>query len=135
MMEQLENLPFVSDEAPFRNLPGLGDVFRIAYEQSAAGVSIAALSGEYIHANAAFCDFVGYSLGELRMLGMFDLMHPEDRERASELKERLQRGEVVGRIRWERRYIHKSGQCLWALLTTTLVRDDEGNSGYFLSQV
>ena len=134
-MEQLDNPPFVSDEPPFRNLPGLGDVFRIAYEQSAAGVSIAALSGEYIHANAAFCDFVGYSLGELRMLGMFDLMHPEDRGRASELKERLQRGEVVGRIRWERRYIHKSGQCLWALLTTTLVRDDEGSTGYFLSQV
>jgi two-component system cell cycle sensor histidine kinase/response regulator CckA len=131
---ELVTPPFVSDEQPFRNLPGLGDVFRIAYEQSAAGVSIAALSGEYIHANAAFCEFVGYSLGELRMLGMFDLMHPDDRERARELKGRLERGEAVGRVRWERRYIHKSGRVLWALLTSSVVRADEEH-GYFLSQV
>jgi two-component system cell cycle sensor histidine kinase/response regulator CckA len=134
-MEQLDNPTFVSDEAPFRNLPGLGDVFRIAYEQSASGVSIAALSGEYLHANSAFCEFVGYSVGELRMLKMFDLMHPDDRVRAVELKDRLDRGEVVGRVRWERRYLHKSGKVLWALLTTTLIRDGEGSSGYFLSQV
>src|SRR5688572_9847404 len=119
MMEQLVTPPFVSDEPPFRDLPGLGDVFRIAYEQSAAGISIAALTGEYIHANAAFCDFVGYSLGELRMLGMFDLMHADDRGRAQDIMDRLSAGEVLGRVRWERRYIHKSGRCLWALLTTT----------------
>ena len=134
-MDQLVTTPFVSDEAPFRDLPGVGDIFRIAYEQSAAGISIAALTGEYLHANHAFCDFVGYSLGELRMLGMFDLMHPEDRERAAELRDRLERGEVVGRVRWERRYVHKTGQTLWALLTTTLIRDDDGKRGYFLSQV
>jgi two-component system cell cycle sensor histidine kinase/response regulator CckA len=131
---ELVTPPFVSDEQPFRTLPGLGDVFRIAYEQSAAGVSIAAMSGEYLHANAAFCEFVGYSVGELRMLGMFDLMHPDDRGRARELKDQLARGEVVGRVRWERRYVHKSGRILWALLTTTAVRADAQN-GYFLSQV
>ena len=134
-MERLDNPTFVSDEAPFRNLPGLGDVFRIAYEQSAAGISIAALTGEYLHANAAFCEFVGYSVGELRMLKMFDLMHPDDRARAQDVKDRLARGEVVGRVRWERRYVHKSGEVLWALLTTTLIRDDDGSGGYFLSQV
>ncbi len=134
-MEQVDNPTFVSDDEPFRTLPGLGDVFRIAYEQSAAGVSIAALTGEYLHANAAFCEFVGYSVGELRLLDMFDLMHPDDRARASDLKDRLARGEVVGRVRWERRYVHKSGQVLWALLTTSLIRDDEGTGGYFLSQV
>ena len=134
-MPQVVTPPFVSDEEPFRTLPGLGDVFRIVYEQSAAGISIAALTGEYLHANAAFCDFVGYSLGELRLLRMFDLMHPDDRARSMELKARLERGEIEDRVRWERRYIHKSGKCLWALLTTTLMRDDEGANGYFLSQV
>ena len=131
---ELVTPPFVSDEEPFRTLPGLGDVFRIAYEQSAAGVSIAAMSGEYLHANAAFCEFVGYSLGELRMLGMFDLMHPDDRARARDLQGRLERGEAVGRVRWERRYIHKSGRVLWAMLTTSIVRADETH-GYYLSQV
>ncbi|HEY8176910.1 MAG TPA: PAS domain S-box protein [Gemmatimonadaceae bacterium] len=119
---------------PFRNLPSLGDVFRIAFEQSAAGISVAAPSGEYLHANLAFCEFVGYSVDELRRLRMSDLMHHDDRGRATELRDRMLRGDVM-EARWERRYIHKSGLAMWALLTTTLVRDEHGDPAYFVSQV
>ncbi len=116
------------------NPPALDDVFRIAFEQSSAGISINAPSGEYLHANTAFCDFVGYSLDELRGMAMKDLMHPADRARALELKERMLRGELL-EARWERRYIHKSGLALWALLTSTLVRDSTEVPAYFLSQI
>jgi len=112
----------------------LGDVFRIAFEQSAAGISVAAPSGDYLHANLAFCELVGYSVDELRTLRMTDLMHRDDRGKASELRERMLRGDVV-EARWERRYIHKSGLAMWALLTTTLVRDEHGQPAYFISQV
>jgi two-component system cell cycle sensor histidine kinase/response regulator CckA len=120
--------------SPLRNLPILGDVFRIAFEQSAAGISIAAPSGEYLHANSAFCEFVGYSLDELRSMKMFDLMHRDDRERADQLSERLLRGDMT-EARWERRYIHKSGLSLWAMITAALVRNERGEPAYFLSQV
>jgi two-component system, cell cycle sensor histidine kinase and response regulator CckA len=133
-MERVATPPAVTVSPPFRNLPALGDVFRIAFEQSAAGISVAAPSGEYLHANLAFCEFVGYSVDELRGLRMSDLMHHDDRGRASELRERMLRGEVV-EARWERRYIHKSGLAMWALLTTTLVRDEHGEPAYFVSQV
>jgi two-component system cell cycle sensor histidine kinase/response regulator CckA len=109
-------------------------VFRIAFEQSAAGISVAAPSGEYLHANLAFCEFVGYSVDELRGLRMSDLMHNDDRGRTTELRDRMLRGDVV-EARWERRYIHKSGLAMWALLTTTLVRDEHGEPAYFVSQV
>jgi two-component system, cell cycle sensor histidine kinase and response regulator CckA len=126
--------PVVTVSPPFRSLPVLGDVFRIAFEQSAAGISVAAPSGEYLHANLAFCEFVGYSVDELRGLRMSDLMHNDDRGRTTELRERMLRGDVV-EARWERRYIHKSGLAMWALLTTTLVRDEHGEPAYFVSQV
>jgi two-component system cell cycle sensor histidine kinase/response regulator CckA len=38
-------------------------------------------------------------------------------------------------MRWERRYVHKSGATLWALLTTSVVRGASDDSAYFLSQV
>ncbi len=112
----------------------LGDVFRIAFERSAAGISVVSPSGEYLHANRAFSDFVGYSMAELRALNMTDLMHPDERGRAMDLRDRLIAGEMT-ECRWERRYIHKSGVAVWALLTTTLVRDESGEPAYFLSQL
>jgi two-component system, cell cycle sensor histidine kinase and response regulator CckA len=121
-------------DPPFRLVPALADVFRIAFEQSAAGISVAALSGEYIHANRAFCEFVGYSVDELRRLRMADLMHPDERGRAMDAKERMLLGELV-ESRSERRYVHKSGLSLWALLSTTIVRSEDEQPAYFLSQV
>ena len=116
------------------SVPLLSDVFRIAFEQSAAGISVTAPNGGYLHANKAFCEFVGYSLDELRTLGANDLVPQDDRRRTMELHDRIFRGDMQ-EARWERRYIHKSGLQLWALLTTTLVRDDHGHPAYFISQV
>lgn len=133
-MERVAIPPSVTSASATRSLPVLGDVFRIAFEQSAAGISVAAPTGEYLHANNAFCEFVGYSLEELRTLGMNDLLHQDDRRRGAELHERMFRGDMP-EARWERRYLHKSGLQLWALLTTTLVRDEHGSPAYFISQV
>ncbi len=110
------------------------DVFRIAFEQSAEGIAITMPSGEHLHANKAFCDFVGYSIEELRTRRMLDLTHPDDRPRASAGRDRLVRGEI-SQASWERRFIHKSGLTFWALVNTTLVRDPDGDPAYFISQV
>jgi len=123
-----------SVDPSFHRLERLGDVFRIAFEQSAAGVSVAAPTGEYLHANRAFAEFVGYALDELRRLSITDLTHPEDRDQLHAMKDRLLRGEMR-EISYERRFVHKSGLSLSALLSTTLVRDDAGQPAYFLSQV
>ena len=133
-MSAVASPPPVTVSPPFRPLPVLGDVFRIAFEQSSAGISVAAKSGEYLHANTAFCEFVGYSLDELRRLRMTDLMHPEDQRRSRDIIERMLRGDAT-ETRWERRYLHKSGLSLWALITITLVRDDHDEPAYFISQV
>src|SRR5439155_14674785 len=120
--------------AGFGDLPVLADIFRIAFEKAAAGISVAAPNGRYLHANRAFCEFVGYSLDELRSLTIRDLMDPEEQRRGQELFNQMLAGQT-GESRWERRYVHKSGLRLWALLTTTLVRDDQNAPLYFLSQV
>ena len=112
----------------------LDAVFRVAYEQSAVGICVSAPTGEFLHANRAFCELVGYSIDELRTLRTYDLTHPDDRRRALDIMERMQRGDI-SETRWERRFIHKSGLALWTLLTTTAVRPDDGDVGYCISQV
>ena len=136
-MQRLATIPTMSD--PQESPPGhdgtaLGDVFRIAFEESAAGVSVVAPNGEYLHANRAFCELIGYSLDELRTLETSDLMHHDDLARAVEAKHKLLRGEATDG-RWERRFVHKSGLTVWALLTSTVVRDEAGNPTCIISQV
>src|SRR5688500_7159276 len=132
-METLATPPSVPSTSPIRQVP-LGDVFRIAFEQAAAGISIVAPTGEYLHANSAFCEFVGYSFEQLRTMNMSELMHQDDRRRAMDLSDRMIRGEL-SEARWERRFIHKSGLALWALLTSTLVRNERSEPAYFISQL
>ena len=132
-MERLATSSPVTDP-PSPELGSFGDVFRIAFDQSAIGISVSALSGEYVHVNRAFCDFLGYTSDELRALRVSDLMPAEDLARLTEVKERLLRGEAT-ETRSERRYIHKSGRSLWALLTHSVVRDERDQPVYFLSQV
>jgi two-component system cell cycle sensor histidine kinase/response regulator CckA len=132
---ELAEIPVVLSNTPtLRQLPVLGDVFRLAFEQAAAGISVVSPSGDYLLANNAFCEFVGYSIDELRSLNIRVLLHPEERQRSAELMEKMLRGDLT-EARWERRFIHKSGLALWALVTTTLVRNERGEAAYFISQL
>jgi two-component system cell cycle sensor histidine kinase/response regulator CckA len=133
-MLQLATVPTAPPSSSLRQLPILGDVFRLAFEQAAAGISVVAPSGDYLHANQAFCEFVGYSLDQLRSMSFRSLLHPDDRARSTELVDQMLRGEI-SEARWERRFVHKSGLSLWALVTTTLVRTEKGEAGYFISQL
>jgi two-component system cell cycle sensor histidine kinase/response regulator CckA len=63
-----------------------------------------------------------------------DLIHQDDRAAATLVRERLVRGER-NEMSWERRYVHKSGLTLHVLLTTTIVRGEDGQPAYFISQV
>ena len=85
--------PAVGVIPPF---PLSGDVFRLAFEESSAGISVVSTTGAYLHANRAFCDFVGYSLDELRSLSMGDLLHRDDAARWTRA------------LRWKRRTIWRS---------------------------
>ena len=132
---ELAEIPVAVPNPPtLRQLPILGDVFRLAFEQAAAGISVVSPSGDYLLANNAFCEFVGYSIDELRSLNIRALLHPDERQRSTELVEKMVRGDLT-EARWERRFVHKSGLALWALVTTTLVRNERGEAAYFISQL
>src|SRR5687768_16756568 len=102
-MPQLATVPPAPPTTTLRQLPILGDEFRLAFEQAAAGISVVAPSGEYLHANQAFCEFVGYSLDQLRSMSFRSLLHPDDRVRSNDLVDRMLRGDL-SEARWERRF-------------------------------
>jgi PAS domain S-box-containing protein len=97
-------------------------MFRAMFDISSVGkVEVEPASGHVLHANAAMCEFVGYSETELRARTILDITHPDDRDRNRESLRRM----VVGEsdvFDEEKRYIRKDGNAVWARVTVNAIR-------------
>jgi len=109
--------------------------FRQALEHSAIGMALVTLDGRWQLVNRAMVDLLGYSAEELSDLPFQLMTHPDDLAADLRQVERLLAGEIDS-YRMEKRYRHKDGHYLWALLAVSLVRDEHsGEPHHFISQV
>jgi len=108
--------------------------FRGAFKSSAIGMAIVGLDGRWLHINRSLSRMLGYSRDEMLQLTFQDLTHPEDLQKDLELVAELLQGQRNA-YQMEKRYTHRNGQIVWALLSVSIVRDVYGKSLYFVSQV
>ncbi|QKJ87797.1 Diguanylate cyclase/phosphodiesterase [Paramixta manurensis] len=108
--------------------------FRNAMEYSAIGMALVSPSGVWLQANQALCRLLGYRQDELRDLTFQQITHPDDLYVDLQQLEALLAGEINS-YTLEKRYLHKEGQVVWALLAVSLVRDAEHQPLYFISQI
>ncbi len=100
--------------------------FRAMFEVSSVGkIEIEPETGRFLRANAAMCKLVGYSEAELLALTVFDITHPDDRDRDRGLLRRMVSGELAV-FDVEKRYIRKNGNAVWARVTANIIRDGSG---------
>jgi PAS domain S-box-containing protein len=107
--------------------------FRGAFDQAMIGMGITALDGRLLRANPALQAMLGYSSEELLSRTFQSVTHPDDLEDNIALRDRVVAGEIDG-CRLEKRYIHKSGDVVWAALHVALIRDSAGVPQYFVAQ-
>ena len=99
--------------------------FRVMFDISSVGhVEVEPESGRFLRANAAMCNFVGYSEAELLVRTVLDITHPDDRD-LRELGPRLVAGESSA-FDVEKRYVRKDGKAVWARTTVNVIRDKSG---------
>ena len=99
--------------------------FRGAFHNAAVGMAVLSTTGHFLEVNSALCDITGYTQPELIRLDLERITHPEDRERGRRLRAQLLAGEIAN-ISHEKRYLRKSGECVWIRLSASLIRDDKG---------
>ncbi len=107
--------------------------FRMVFESANVGKSITLPSGE-ISVNQAFCDMLGYSQQELQNKKWQEITPAED---VPEIEQKL-RLVLVGEtdsIRFEKRYVHKSGIYIWADVSTRLMRTLNSKPLYFITTI
>lgn len=108
--------------------------FRGAFEHAAIGMAIVDISGKWLRINNSLSAMLGYTAQEIQDLSFQDITYPEDLH-----KDLILLNELIAGTRefyeMEKRYIHKKGNIVWAILAVSLVRDREGNPLHFISQI
>ncbi len=110
------------------------EAFRNNFRHAGIGMALIGLQGEWLVVNRCLCDFLGYREDELLRLTFQDITHPDDLETDLALLR-----EVIGGHREhyqiEKRYWHRAGHVVHALLAVSVARDGDGSVRYFISQI
>jgi diguanylate cyclase (GGDEF)-like protein/PAS domain S-box-containing protein len=93
-----------------------------AFEQSAIGMALLELNGNWIRINPGLCRILGYSEQELLAKTFQSITHPEDLRPELNCISQVLKGEIRS-FQMEKRYLHKAGHTVPALLTVSLVCD------------
>lgn len=110
------------------------ELFRKTFEYAGIGMALVGLNGKWLEVNTSVTGFLGYTKEELMGLTFQDITYPDDLNKDLDELNQLLAGEKI-HYQIEKRYIHKEGHILWALLSVSLVKDDQGNPVHFVSQI
>lgn len=110
------------------------ELFKLAFENSAIGMSIIDKDGNWVEVNDNLCKLLGYSREELLFHNFRMVTHPDDLIIQMALKQELIE-KKRNSYQLEKRVFHKDGRILWVYVSSSLVRDKEGNIKHFVSQV
>lgn len=105
-----------------------------AFEYSAIGMTLVSPTGKFLRVNKALSKMIGYTEEEMLSQTFQNITHPGDLEPDLELVRRTLSGEIDS-YRMEKRYFHKNGNIIWVHLTVSLVRDNQNQPLFFISQI
>ncbi len=108
--------------------------FRAVFENAAIGISLGGPDLAPMAINPALARMLRYSLEELRAAGFTGITHPDDRPADALHYAELLSGRTDS-YRAEKRYIRKGGGTVWAEVTVSLVRGDDGTPLYAIGMV
>ncbi|MBC8004333.1 MAG: PAS domain S-box protein [Verrucomicrobia bacterium] len=107
--------------------------FRSLFENSSVGITITTIDG-FIVANKAFTEMLGYSDKELQHKNWREISYPDDIQKNNDVLDLLIKGESSS-ARFEKRYIHKNGNIIWADINITLQRDNNDKPSYYITSI
>ncbi len=105
------------------------------YNNSPLGlIKICNAEAKILNANPRFCRMLGYTEKELQTMTAYDITHPEDKKRHTQVFSENIDGEEKKNY-FEKRYIKKNGQSMWVNIAVTVVSGDNGLPLYDLAMV
>lgn len=110
------------------------DSLQQAFENSSVGMALISLEGKWIDVNASLCNSVGYTRQEMVEKKISEITHPEDLIKDSVFLKQMHEGKIAN-YTVEKRFYHKKGPIVHAILTVTTVKKVSGNLSHFIAQL
>jgi len=108
--------------------------FRGNFENAAIGMAILNERCEWLEVNDQLSAILGYSKEELLNLSIFQVTHKDELSADIELMKEFIQGEKSF-LNKESRFLHKDGHVVYAILSVSVVKNDDGKPLYFISQI
>ncbi len=108
--------------------------FRGAFQYASTGMFLASLDGNFTDVNNAASRILGYSRKELLNKNFRDITHPDDLQLSDDKLSRLMSGEFDS-YSTEKRYVHKNGSTIHAILSASILRDENNQPKMLISQI
>ena len=107
---------------------------RRIFEAANVGIARVAPDGRFLQVNAKFCGILGYSEAELTVMSFQELTHPDDLHLDQAQVDRVLAGEI-DTFELEKRFIRKSGEPVWIVLYSSVLRARDGTVRYAIAVV
>ncbi|MEZ6000194.1 PAS domain S-box protein [Hyphomonas sp.] len=118
------------DDSSLPPLEGEGAINPLA--PGAVGIAHIGPDGTILRCNRQFADMLGYTPKELAGMHMDSVTDTDDIEPQTMLFQEV----VAGKRRsfqMKKRYVHKDGKIVWAILTVGFLREADGRGGHFVA--
>ncbi len=109
-------------------------LFRSVFDDASVAMALMDLDGHYLRVNAAFCQMLGYHEDELNALHSKDVTYPDDRHLHLPFARQLS-SEEIDSFQIEKRYQHRDGREVWAILNLSRVQGGPGGQQQYLAQM
>jgi diguanylate cyclase (GGDEF)-like protein/PAS domain S-box-containing protein len=136
----LDSSPPPTDSPPATSPSGTPAVehsqerFELVFQRAPIGTGLIDQEGRWVLVNQALCDITGYTSSELIGKRFQDITHPEDTNNDTARRQQLLDGEIAT-FQTEKRYFNAAGEKMSALLSISLVRDQQEAPLHFIVQM
>src|SRR5215207_593746 len=110
------------------------ELFGSAFQLSPVGICITGLDGTLLNTSQSLADMLGFTRAELEGKHFSDITYPADLDIGREAVGKMMSGQVPS-VSFEKRYLHKSGEPIWALVSSSLLRDASGQPVHFITHI
>lgn len=108
--------------------------FHLAFDHAPMGMVLASPEGKFLQINNRFCQMLGYHWSELIKLSFPEIANPQDHELCAVFATKTFTSKAT-RHSTRKCYVHRDGHDVWCQLTITVIRNDDGEPMYCLSQI
>ncbi|MEK3911043.1 PAS domain S-box protein [Paenibacillus sp. FSL H7-0331] len=117
-----------------QNIHHENDLFLNAFKYAPIGIALVDLDGKWLNVNPSLCKLLGYTEQEFEGTSFQNITYPDDLQIDLNYLQATLDGKITS-YQIEKRYIHKQGHTVWALLSVSLVHNQDGTPKYFISQI